>query len=115
MDRLFVLTLLLFTLPVVSVMAQEGEPIDPVEEVETEVILEHEIDSAQIELAPEEVKPRTNSVFFLNGVKLTTSAPADPSEKSTSAEKPRAVATKSSYNFLYYLFFKSKKSDYKVD
>lgn len=119
MTRTIILTLVVtFTSAFVS-YAQEGDPIEPEEKMEPVVILEHEADSAQyvddMPSSEEELqRPSPASNIFLNG-RVAAGNLSTTGERSDKALKPKDVPTKSSYNFLYYLFYKFKKVDNQVD
>ncbi len=115
MSKRIILTFI-FSLAATAVFAQEGDPIEPEERVESEVIIEDEIDSASTVDTPvsEEIRKNIPSDFLL-GVKLNSAAIPSNSEKQTSDKETKAATNKSSYNFLYYLFYKFKKVDNQVD
>lgn len=117
MHRKVVLTLLTLLTPFAFAMAQEGDPIEPEETVEREVILEEEVDSTYISeiVFEDEIKPQVPNTNFLNSLKLNTAALPEQNEKAQAVQKTKPSTSKSSFNFLYYLFFKAKKGDYRVD
>ena len=117
MHRKVVLTLLTLLTPMAFAMAQEGDPIEPEETIEREVVMEDEADSAHIAdvVLEDDVKPQAPSADFINSLKLNTAMLPEQNEKAHAAQKAKTTTSKSSFNFLYYLFFKAKKGDYRVD
>lgn len=120
MYRKVVLTFFTLLTPMAFAMAQEGDPIEPIENdpAESEVIIiEEEADSAYVYNTPtaEQIRSKRSNSNLLLGLKLNSATLPAQSDKTQSAQKAKANTSKSSYNFLYYLFFKSKKGDYRVD
>lgn len=98
-----------------TTLAQEGDPIEPGEEVE-EVVYEKVLDTTQINETelPDDLKkvPRN----FLLGVKINALPKgAAGSDKETTASQSKTPTNKNTYNFLYYLFYKYKKIDNQID
>jgi len=103
---LFILSFVAF-----GAYAQEGDPIDPEESTKSEVILEHEMDSANSSVLPDQNKAIPKNVTPLRtDIRFnTTLMPSGEDRASTLTEKEEPK--KLSYNFLYYLFYKFRKVD----
>ena len=115
MFRRFTLTIILLFIASLA-FAQEGDPIEDEERVESEIIIESDIDSAsKVELPiSKQIKKNESSDFFL-GVGPKSGVLPSNSDKDSSAKAVKSGNNKSSYNFLYYLFYKFKKVDNQVE
>lgn len=93
-----------------SVYAQEGDPVIPIEKEERPIILENQMDSAQLDrnFSAPEPKQQTSTQIKSN-VRFNTAF--IPSESEGQEFQRKEEDKKLSYNFLYYLFYKIRKID----